>query len=116
MRKVLSRIDKLEKTNKCTLIEIENKMQREAQREQSFHSLNLVMKQHFPKHAWCQLTNRERLKIYNNPEPHGTYKKTDSPLPIFVFSNKKEHRLFIEVHRLYSDIIRKEILRRRKLK
>ena len=107
------RLNRLEQKMKPLEDEIERKKKELKSKEEMFCSLNQVMKEHFPRHEWCKLTNRERLRIYNNPEPTGTYKKTDSPLPIFVPSIKKEHRLLIEVHRLYADIIKAEILRRR---
>ena len=114
MRKILSRIDKLEKTNKSKFIEIENKMQREAQREQSFHSLNLVMKKHYPENAWSRLPSKERRRIYFT-EPKGTYDYTNRLLPKFIPFNKKESDLEFEVHSLYAEVIKKEILRRREL-
>ena len=97
MRKILSRIDKLEKTNKSKLIEIESKLQREALREEYFHFLNQIMKEHFPTHVWTRLSSKEKERIYFTP------------------FNMKESNLLGEVLRLVADVIGKEIFRRRKL-
>ncbi len=65
-------------------------------------------------HRWCKLSLKERRRIYFT-EPKGTYDYTNRLLPKFIPFNKKESDLEFEVHSLYAEVIKKEILRRREL-
>jgi len=111
---IKARIAKLQEKMKPIEEEIERKKEELKSKEEHFKILNQVMKEHYPGHKWCKLPSKERHRLYFS-KPAGTYQKTDSPLPIFVF-NKKENKLIIEVHRLYCDILQQEILRRRREK
>ncbi len=116
MRKILSRIDKLEKSNKSKLIEIENKLLREAERAKSFNFFNQFMEECHPKHGWCSLTLEKRMRIYNKSGPTGTVKITKCGLPVHIPSKKKEDVLFWEANRLWIDALYQELKRRRKLR
>jgi len=109
---IKARIAKLQEKMKPLADELERKENELKQKEESFLFLNQVMKEHYPEHEWCELSIKERHRIYFE-EPKGTYDYTNRLLPKFIPYNKNEFDLLGEVIRLYADVIKKEILRRR---
>ena len=109
-----TRVTRLEEKMKPIEDELKRKEEELMQREKFFLFLNQVMKEHYPGHQWCKLSLTERRRIYFT-EPKGSFDYTNRLLPKFIPYNKKESDLYGEVIRLYGDIIKKEILRRRGL-
>ena len=106
------RLSILEEKAKLIKDEIERKEEELRSKEEMFCCLNQFMKELYPRHQWCKLSLTERRRIYFE-EPKGTYDFTNRLLPKFIPYNKIESDLLGEVIRLYADVIKKEILRRR---
>ena len=111
---IVGRIIKLEEGMKPIADEIERKKEDLIGKEERFNTLNQFMAEFYPEHAWSRLPSKERRRIYFT-EPKGTYDYTNRLLPKFIPFNKKESDLEFEVHSLYAEVIKKEILRRREL-
>jgi hypothetical protein len=109
---IIGRLNKLEEKMKPIEDEIERKKEELKQREKFFLFLNQFMAELHPRHQWCKLSLTERRRIYFE-EPKGTYDFTNRLLPKFIPYNKIESDLLGEVIRLYADVIKTEILRRR---
>jgi len=110
---IIGRLNKLEEKMKPIEDEIERKKKELKSKEEMFCRLNQFMEELYPRHRWCKLSLKERRRIYFT-EPKGTYDYTNRLLPKFRPFNVKERDLYLEVIRLYTNVIKKEILRRRR--
>lgn len=108
-----TRVTRLEERMKPIEDALERKEEELMQREKFFLFLNQFMAELHPRHQWCKLSLTERRRIYFE-EPKGTYDYTNRLLPKFRPFNVKERDLYLEVIRLYTNVIKKEILRRRR--
>lgn len=109
---IKARIAKLQEKMKPIKEGIERKKEELKQREESFHILNQVMKEHYPEHEWNGLSSKEKKRIYFTKRI-GKY-KTNCLLPVFIPFNKNESELLRTVLRLVADVFRNELELRRK--
>ncbi|MCH7519998.1 MAG: hypothetical protein IH964_13380 [Candidatus Dadabacteria bacterium] len=93
---------------------MERKKEELKSKEEMFCRLNKFMEDVYSGHRWCKLSLKERRRIYFE-QPRGTIDYSNRFLPKFIPFNKKESDLEFEVHSLYAEVIKKEILRRREL-
>jgi len=111
---IIGRLNKLEEKMKPIEDEIERKKKELKSKEEMFCRLNKFMEDVYSGHRWCKLSLKERRRIYFE-QPRGTIDYSNRFLPKFIPFNKKESDLEFEVHSLYAEVIKKEILRRREL-
>ena len=109
-----TRVTRLEVRMKPIEDELEKKKEELKSKEEMFYSLNQAIEAYYPKHQWCKLSLKERHRIYFD-KPKGTYDYTNRLLPKFIPFDVKERDLYLEVIRLYTGVIKAEILRRREL-
>ena len=112
---ILGRLNKLEQLTKPLLDEVERQKIEVKRKEESFKFMNQVMEECYPDHGWCKFSRKERMRIFNKPTPRGIIKHTDSLFPRHIPSKKREDILYFEANRLVGDVVKAEILRRRKL-
>ncbi len=112
---LILRINKIAEKLKLFEDELEKKKEVLKSKEEMFCHLNEFMEEFYPKHKWTGLPLGKRRKIYFE-EPKGSFDYKNRLLPKFIPFNKIESDLYLDIINIYTDVIKKEILRRRELK
>ncbi len=113
MRKILSRLDRLEKSSKNRQIEFHIRLEEESRLKNYFHNLNQFMEADFPGHGWSKLSLKEKWKVYTNPDPPKKLNRPDCPIPKIIPSDNKNEKLYVEALRLHGDNLWERIEQRR---